>query len=405
MFGHPMRSILLRFFNELRTAGLSISVSESIDALQAAAAVGVERDLLREALATSLVKAEEDRPLFEHTFAQFFASSHPSRKGKQRDSAGGGQGQQPQPGGTAPARLEHRLVPSSDEQSIQDTSFNQLWKDGERQPQPGDSTTRQGNGFRGSHQEQETGSTARLAQQKALLEKPFQTFDGHDVEASTALLEELSRRLRAHLSRRYIRQKHGRLDFRRTIRASLSQGGVPIHLKLRGRQPGKPDLLALCDLSGSVAVVSDFLLALLAPATAYFRQVRTFAYVDRLCEVSFEQGHVVPHDGIDKMLDLYARSDFGKVLQHFWQTQGEQLLTRNTIVLVLGDARNNRLPPRPDLLARIGERAKTLLWLNPEPQQRWDTGDSVMSKYAPVCDAVFACGNLQELIQALQRTL
>ncbi len=146
----------------------------------------------------------------------------------------------------------------------------------------------------------------------------------------------------------------------------------------------------------------DFLLGVLAPATAYFRQVRTFAYVDRLCEVSFEQGHVVPHD---EMLDLYARSDFGKVLQHFWQTQGEQLLTRNTIVLVLGDARNNRHPPRPDLLARIGERVKTLLWLNPEPQERWDTGDSVMSKYAPGCDAVFACGNLQDLIQALQRTL
>ena len=404
-----MRNILLRFLNELRTAGLPISVSESIDALQAAAAIGVERDLLREALATSLVKAEEDRPLFEHTFAQFFASPGPSgplRKKKQRDSPGEGRGQPSQPGGTSPSRLKHRLVSASNEQSVrdtsQDTSFNRPWRDGERQPRPGDGTAPQGNSFRDSRQEQETGSTARLAQQKALFEKPFHTFDGHDVEASAALLEELSRRLRAHLSRRYVLKKHGRLDFRRTIRASLSQGGVPIDLKLRGRQPGKPDLLALCDLSGSVALVSDFLLALLAPATTYFRQVRTFAYVDRLCEVSFEKGHVVPHDG---MLDLYARSDFGKVLQHFWQTHGEQLLTRNTIVLVLGDARNNRLPPRPDLLARIGERVKTILWLNPEPQQRWDTGDSVMSKYTPVCDAVFACGNLQELIRALQRTL
>lgn len=158
---------------------------------------------------------------------------------------------------------------------------------------------------------------------------------------------------------------------------------------------------ALCDLSGSVALVSDFLLALLAPAACYFRQVRTFAYVDRICEISFENGHVVPH----AELDLYARSDFGKVLQQFWQAGGEQLLTRQTLVLILGDARNNRRPPRADLLGRIRDSAKRLIWLNPEPPVRWDTGDSVMSLYTPVCDAVLPCGNLKELLAALQQAL
>jgi uncharacterized protein with von Willebrand factor type A (vWA) domain len=148
-----------------------------------------------------------------------------------------------------------------------------------------------------------------------------------------------------------------------------------------------------------VAIVSDFLLALISPAASYFRHVRTFAYVDRMCEVSFENGYVVPHE----TLDLYARSDFGKVLQQFWRDEGERLLTRNTIVLVLGDARNNRRPPRPDLLARIRERVKTLIWLNPEPRERWNTGDSVMGLYAPVCDTVLTCSNLQELFIALQQ--
>lgn len=403
-----MRSLLLRFLNELRTAGLSISVSESMDALQAAAAIGVERDLLREALAASLVKTEEDRPLFEGIFARFFAHrdprSHSQRQRQQHDSAG--EGHSSQAGAASPSKPVPRRVPQASQQLIRyvpDTPrqpAQEAHSNMERQQLTASKILRSGSST--SAQEQATSSTARLAQRKALVEKPFHTFDGRDVEAATALVEELSRRLRAHLSRRYTRQKHGRLDFRRTIRTSLARGGVPIDLKFRGRQPGKPDLLALCDVSGSVTVVSDFLLGVLAPATAYFRQVRTFVYVDRLCEVSFEQGHVMPHDA---MLDLYARSDFGTVLQHFWQTQGEQLLTRNTIVLILGDARNNRRPPRPDLLARIGERVKTLLWLNPEPQARWDTGDSVMSKYAPVCDGVFACGNLQDLIQALQRTL
>ena len=413
-----MRSLLLRFLDELRAAGLSISVSESMDALQAAAAIGVEYDLLREALAVSLVKSEEDRPLFEDTFVQFFMnpglSRNLERKRKQHDSAGQGQGQHLQTESPSPSRPAHKQIPPFDQQSIRPLLFPSPWRDGERQPRPGESMEQQDNVYRDSAHKQEGGSTARLARQKALLEKPFHMFDGHDIEASTALVEALSQRLRAHLSRRYTRKKHGRLDFRRTIRASLSQGGVPIHLQLRERQPGKPDLVTLCDLSGSVAAVSDFLLALLTPATAYFRQVRTFAYIDRLSEVSFEHGYVVPHNGhngrngrnqMDERLDLYARSDFGKVLQHFWQTQGEQLLTRNTIVLILGDARNNRRPPRSDLLARIGARVKTLVWLNPESQQRWDTGDSVMGKYTPLCNTVFACGNLQELTKALQRTL
>src|SRR5262249_12211250 len=153
------------------------------------------------------------------------------------------------------------------------------------------------------------------ASRKAILEKPFKAFDTRDVEAAKELVEELARRLHGHLSRRYKHGKRGRLDFRRTIRASIAHGGVPIETRLRHRRPGKLDLVALCDLSGSVALVSDFLLALLAPAGAYFRKVHTFAYVDRVCEVSFEQGHVVPHTA----LDLYAFSDFGKVLQHFWQ--------------------------------------------------------------------------------------
>ena len=110
---------------------------------------------------------------------------------------------------------------------------------------------------------------------------------------------------------------------------------------------------------------------------------------------------MVPHGA----LDLYARSDFGKVLQHFWQEGGEHLLTRNTMILILGDARNNRRPPRPDLLARIGDRARKLVWLNPEPRARWNTGDSVIGLYAPVCNMVLGCGNLQELLGALKQAL
>jgi uncharacterized protein with von Willebrand factor type A (vWA) domain len=397
-----MRTALLRFISELRAAGLRISVAESMDAMQAVGVVGVERELLREALAASLVKEEDDRFTFDEIFSRFFAGPRGQRKGKLQTNPGEGERQQSKNQGTSGRPQEqlqekqqpHQSTTSRPSEQQSDKSLDHI-------PFPLEVQRNQ----RGQEEQKEQKSNPRsyllTPKKKALLEKPFSLFDGRDVEEAKELVEALARQLRGRLSRRYKPRKHGRLDFRRTIRASIGHGGVPIDLRLRDRRPGKPDLVVFCDLSGSVATVTDFLLALIAPAASYFRRVRTFAYVDRLCEVSFENGHVVPH----AELDLYARSDFGKVLQHFWQHDGEQVLTRQTLVLILGDARNNRRPPRPDLLARTRDSAKRLVWLNPEPPARWNTGDSVMKLYEPVCDMVLACGNLDELLIALKRVL
>lgn len=392
-----MQMVLLHFLNELRSAGLRISTGESIDALQSVASLGLERELLREALAASVIKDEEDRPLFEDIFARFFTPPGSGHKGTQAATFGQGIGSQTH-GASARSTPQQPPLAQSHSTALRSSSQQDKTKGREQFFE-----SLKGESIPATTADRDTEQRgAQFAQRQALLDKPFHTFDARDVETSTVLLEELSRRLKAHLSRRYTRRQHGRLDFRRTIRASISHAGVPFQLRLRGRKPGKPDLLALCDLSGSVSVVSDFLLALVSPATSYFRQVRTFAYIDRVCEVSFEHGHVVPHED---RLDLYARSDFGKVLRLFLQTHGEQLLTRNTVVLVLGDARNNRRPPRPDLLARLRQRVKALVWLNPEPPQQWNTGDSVMGKYAPLCDSVLACRTLEELHRALKHSL
>jgi hypothetical protein len=393
-----MRTIVLNFIHELRQAGLRISLSESMDAMEAMAAVGIEREMLREALAASLVKEEEDRPTFDEMFARFFAGPGGRRKGKQEQFMRGGEGQRAKESGAKPRSQEKPPEkPQPGERAAHER--NEQPREQEQQRNAEERQDRDGKtGDDVDADEQQAPHKTKLALRRALLEKPFKEFDPRDVEASKELVEELARKIRGRLSRRYKRGSRGRLDFRRTFRASVARGGTPIELFWRYRRPGKPDLVVLCDLSGSVALVSDFLLALIAPAADYFRRVRTFAYVDRLCEVSFENGYVVPHE----TLDLYARSDFGKVLQQFWAEE-ERLLTRNTIVLILGDARNNRRPPRADLLARIKDHGKKLLWLNPEPRQRWNTGDSVMGMYASTCDAVLACGNLRELLSALQQ--
>jgi len=396
------RDLTLRFINELRIAGLRISISESMDALRAVAAIGVEREMFREALATCLVKEEEDRLVFDETFARFFSGPDTRHRGKHQEK-GGERGEKQQAkayGAEGRPQEQPQQQRRSDQQQPQ--KFLQQLHQQEPAPWSPALDASEEESKKGPHPaEDEAGFKTKLAKQKALLKKPFKMFDARDVDATKELVEQLARQFRSRLSRRYKRRKRGRLDFRRTIRASIPHGGVPVDVRFRGRRPGKPDLLALCDLSGSVALVSDFLLALLAPATEYFRRVRMFAYVDRLCEVSFEHGHVVPH----AELDLYARSDFGKVLQNFWSEQGDQVLTPHTVVLILGDARNNRRPPRPDLLARMRAQAKKLIWLNPEPRERWNTGDSVIGLYAQVCNLVLPCGNLRELLTALKQAL
>ena len=372
-----MRSTTLNFINELRTVGIRISLSESMDAVQAVAATGIEREVLRESLATCVVKEEEDSFAFDEVFERFFAG--PTRKDKKKPlpHSREGIGQRT----TKTTQSEHAR-PS---ERPQKESEKKLFSPQSVQPQESKSDQKD--------------EKARLAKRKALLHKSLSLFDSRDVEEAKELVEDLSHRFRGHLTRRQRRTKRGRRDFRRTIRVSISHGGALVDLRIRGRRLGKPDLVALCDLSGSVSTVSDFLLALLAPANYYFRHERTFAYVDRLCEVSFEQGYVISHDD----LDLYARSDFGQVLQNFWQTEGKRALTRNTIVLILGGARNNRRPPRADLLSQIRDNAKKLIWLNPEPRERWVTGDSVINRYTPMYDAVLGCEDLKEVLGALKQ--
>jgi uncharacterized protein with von Willebrand factor type A (vWA) domain len=372
-----LKTRLLSFVDALRGAGLSITVAETLDAMRAVAALGIARAALRDGLAAALIKDEADRPVFEAAFDRFFAvprGAHGKAKRPQPSADGYGHGEGPPSGLSRPERETQRRRP---EPSRRPDSVHERAREHEGPDHPG----------------------RQLARRRALQTIAFSEMTAPEVEACAALVAELAQRFRAHVSRRQRRASRGRLDLRRTLRRSISTGGVPINPTFRQRRPGHPDLVALCDYSHSVATASNFLLALLAPAQGFFRRVRLFAFVDQPVEVSLESGRLVPHEP----LDLYARSDFGQVLVAFWQRY-EPLFTRNTILLVLGDARNNRRPPRADLLARMQTVVRRVVWLNPEPPQRWDSGDSVMRTYKRYCDTLLAAANLRELSIALRHT-
>ena len=379
-----MRARILDFVQKLRArGGVEVSVAESLDALVAVAAVGVEREPMREALAAALVKHEADRPAFDRLFDEAFPLVGGAEEGRRRRRArGAGGGAVPTgAGGGAGDGGRSRLRDEREERGERATHGHG------REASPG-------------AEARHAGRVGRAARARRLLALPFREFTSRDVEEARELVRELGARLRGRLARRERQARRGRVDFRRTIRHSMSSGGVPVRPRFRARRPGRPDLVALCDLSGSVAAASELLLGLIAPAADHFRRVHLFAYVDRLCPVSIEHGHVAPGGP----LDLHARSDFGRVLVELWERQRARL-TRSTLLLVLGDARNNRLPPRADLLRAIADRVQRIVWLVPEPRARWDTGDSVLGMYAPACEAVVECVDLGALVRAVRQAL
>jgi uncharacterized protein with von Willebrand factor type A (vWA) domain len=367
-----MRDKLLGFVDALRAAGLRPSVAESLDAAHAVAAAGVERPQLRECLAATLVKDHADRPTFDEVFDRYFALPRRDRHGRERarpPRRGEGAGR----GGMGPGRApEPKESPGR----------------GERQREE----------ERGGQKGEESRSARRLAERRALAAMPFRDMGPLEAEELRDLAADLGRRFRARWARRQRRARRGRLDIRRTIRRALSRGGVPLELLRRRPRPGKTDLFALVDLSFSTATAAEFLLAVLAPARAFFRRVALFGYVDTPVEISFERGHLVPH----QPLDLNARSDFGRVLSRIAERH-ESAIGRDTVFLILGDARNNRRPPRADLLAALRRRARALVWLNPESPERWDTGDSVMSSYARHVDLLLDAHDAGTLTAALGR--
>jgi len=371
-----MKDRLVEFIATLRDAGLRPSPAESLDAMAAVSAAGLEREVLREALASSLVKDHADRPSFDDAFDRFFAAPG-RRRGKRKQPRSSHEGVGAGPGGEGAG--QGRARPDSGVRGSADR---------ERAGEPR------------RRQAREDRASRAAARRRQLREMPFREMGPDDVEEAAELGREMSRRFRCRWSRRLRHARHGRLDMRRTIRRSMGHGGVPIELLLRRPRPGKTDLIALVDLSYSTATAAEFLLSLLAPAGHFFRRRLLFGYVDEPVEISFEQGQVIPHEA----LDLNARSDFGKVLQRFCGRY-EPLVGRNSVLLVLGDARNNRRPPRTDLLARLRERVRAVVWLNPEIPPRWNTGDSVMATYARHTDLLLAAHDLRSLDAALRRVL
>jgi uncharacterized protein with von Willebrand factor type A (vWA) domain len=216
-------------------------------------------------------------------------------------------------------------------------------------------------------------------------------------------LHPLSRKLAVRLARKRRHGRRGPLDFRSTIRHSLSTGGVPVDPKFRYPRPSKPEIVVIADISGSVASFARFTLHLVHAISTQFSKVRSFVFIDGIDEVSsFFEGTDDPADAVHRInteadvVWVDGHSDYGHALSVFWERWGEELTPR-TSVLLLGDARNNYHASQAWVLKELAQRARHVYWLNPEPRAYWDSGDSIVGEYGLHCDEVVECRTLRQL--------
>ena len=465
-----MLGLLTDFVEELREAGVPVSTVEAIDALEAVVVVDLaDRAALKAALGATLVKSARHLDAFDTAFEVFFGLGRPpppaeadiggESASSDSSSPQGGSG-----GLESLAELLAAAMGSNDWETVRglvERAVEELAGMTSGRPVGGAyylyrTLRRLDSNFlrqmlmelmeeRGSHPglgEETLERRLRAEEVDALIERlreelmaeirrrlvadrgsqavattlrapPLEEMDlMHASDAQLRRIEELigplTRKLAARLTRRDLHRRQGRLDFRRTVRASLATGGVPLDLRFRSMRRFRPEIFLLCDVSGSMATFARFTLQFTYAMSARFSSLRAFAFVDGVDEITdlltpglrfgeaaqriFSEAEVVELDG---------HSDYGNAFSRFANRYGGELTARSTVIIA-GDARNNYRDFGGKALGEMATVAEAVYWLNPEPRAYWDTGDSLQSRMSAHCTEVYEVRNLLQLEQFVE---
>jgi uncharacterized protein with von Willebrand factor type A (vWA) domain len=238
----------------------------------------------------------------------------------------------------------------------------------------------------------------------------FLRASGDQLRQMRKTVQPLARMLATRLAARRRRARAGSIDLRKTLRKSMSTGGVPIDVVLRKPRPARPELVVLCDVSGSVAGFSHFTLLLVNALRQQFSRVRVFAFIDTTDEVTHlfgpEADLAVAIQRITREAGVYTRdghSDYGNAFVSFTENFHNVLSPRSSL-LVLGDGRTNYRNPAVDVLAHMVTSSRHAHWLNPEPRHLWGSGDSAVPRYEDVI-TMHECRSAKQLAAVIDQLL
>jgi uncharacterized protein with von Willebrand factor type A (vWA) domain len=440
---------LVSFCDELREEGLAIGTAEILDSFAAVEHVPwSDRAQFREALAATLAKSQEDRHLFDRVFDRWFfrAAELEAIEREGIDGEAGDGNQNIGEAGDGGERIDvdeliemiRQAIADGDEAAMRDLAQLAVAAFGRRGQGSGVvgvdvqrirrslGLTPRSSGADGAAEDVEIDReglrrfeshlrrelerklierTGKLPPARPLadLDRALPTNPTQDLAAVHRSVTMLKRRL-ATLGNEHRGRRRGRVvDVRRTMRASLETGGVPLTLRYRPKRPRRPEIYVLCDVSTSVTSASVFFLSVLHALHDSFRKLRSFVFIERISEVTetFERerdfrkiSERISQDG--GVADISGYTDYGRVWLEFLEEISADLDPRSTVI-VLGDARTNGRDPHAAAFARLTERAGRTFWLNPEPRLYWNYGDSVMAAYEPHTTEAFECWTTKHL--------
>jgi uncharacterized protein len=465
--------VLTGFIGELRSAGLPVSLTENLDAMEAVQHIPIEdRDAFKYALAATLVKSNAHWRTFETVFDVYFSLRGPqwsiedpdAQADAAADQAQARMGGEQRPGGGAMeglsqeelAEILFKAMMRDDQAMMRAISREAVTRYAGMEPgRPVGGTyylyrTLRNLDLEGlmarlmeAAQEEAEGGLTPLEERltrdeyeiridqlrkevEAEIRRRLVADRGAEAMAKTLrkplpenvdfmhatreelgqlrkAIQPLTRKLAVRLARKRRHGRKGPLDFRSTVRHSLSYGGVPAEPKFKYPRPAKPEIVVVADISGSVAAFARFTLHLVHAISSQFSRVRSFVFVDGIDEVTrYFEGIEDITEAIHKVnteadvIWVDGHSDYGHAFEVFWDRWGKEMNPK-TSVLLLGDARNNYHASQAWVVKELRKKARHVYWLNPEPRSYWDTGDSIVSEYASHCDGVFECRNLKQL--------
>jgi len=447
--GLPAR--ILELGEELRREGVAVGTSELLDAFAVLGEISwTTQEDFREALAATLAKSQEDRRIFELVFERFFfraVEAAAAREGVREEDTGGIAQFSEEELDALRAQIAAALR-QGDEAAMRDLARMAIAafarqqegsgvigvdvqrirralglraepqpelpvEDPRREGLPRDALRRFEALLRRELERSQIERTGSLPPARPLgeLDRALPSGPLADLAAVHRVVAQLRRRLATQGLQARGHRRHAHVDVRRTMRASLQTGGVPVELKFRPRRPRRPEIYVLCDVSTSVTSASVFFLSVLHALHDTFRKMRSFVFIERISEVTdiFEDERnfkavserIASDAGV---ADISGYTDYGRVWSELLAQVEDDLHPRATVI-VLGDARTNGRDPRADIFAQIAARAGRTFWLNPEPRLYWNYGDSVIAAYEQYCTA-FECwttGQLEDFVRALTR--
>jgi uncharacterized protein with von Willebrand factor type A (vWA) domain len=450
---------LVEFSEELRAEGVNSGTSQLLDAFAVLGEIPWTQPAdFREALAATLAKSQEDRRIFELVFERFFfraAEEAAVREGvrEHADKDRAAREGEDDPGEIDLDELRRQIAAAlqAGEESLmrdlarlaiatfgrQGPGSGVIGVDVQRirralglrvEPQhelPADDPRRDGvprealRRFEAlMRRELERGQierTERLPPSRPLneLDRALPSGPLQDLAAVHRVVAQLKRRLKTQGQEMRGHARHAHVDVRRTMRASLQTGGVPVDLRFKPVRPRRPEIYVLCDVSTSVTSASVFFLSVLHALHDSFRKMRSFVFIERISEVTDvfdrERDFRAVSEAIARdagVADVSGYTDYGRVWSEFRALVEDDLHPRATVI-VLGDARTNGRDPRADIFGQIAARAGRTFWLNPEPRLYWNYGDSVIATYEQHCHA-FECwttSQLEDFVKALTQPI